>query len=373
MKMRTGTFRRWFLAASLFCCTALGAQPREEIRYQRGSVIQMMIEHPMYMFNDEIAAVFRKLPLSERFNDHNLGVKVVKFATQEYSDQERSIASFIRQVSLGNRAVAKWFDWDRTTGRFDMELIKERGLYNADLLDREMAAASIRGSAILSDAGENLIRNTYLVMSDICYKGKYSNKEEHMNSTGRESSFDVKIVSYIFQLNWSDDELYEFYVTCYENGVKDFVGMAKQYGFTFKAKVETDYGECSRSISQSKLMERVVARCLDINMAKLQTAYPDFRIKSPVVSVEPVRAGIGLKEGITPNGLFEVLEMSVDEKGVATYERVGTVKPVAGKIWDNRYMADEDDSAESKLGATEFERVSGGGFFPGMLIREIKK
>ena len=369
--MKPGTFKLSFFCILFFFINIANAQELSEVKYQRGSVIQMMIEHPMYMFNDEVASAFKKLPISERFNNHNLGVKIVKFAAQEFSDQQSNISSFINQVNLGGRAVAKWFNWNKHTGAFNMDLIKERGLYNANALDKELAALNIRGSAILSDAGEKLIPNTYLIMSDICYKGKYSNKEEDMNYVKDTHSFDVKIVSYIYQLNWDNDKLNEFY-SVYYNGATDFINKVNQYNFTFRAKVETDYSEMSNHISQTTLIERVVARCLDINMAKLQRAYPDFRIKALITSTEPIQAEIGLKECITSNSLFEVLEMNVDSKGIVTYNRVGIVSPIEGKIWDNRYMADEEDTPLSKLKATTFKVIKGKNFYPGMVIREIE-
>ena len=52
------------------------------------------------------------------------------------------------------------------------------------------------------------------------------------------------------------------------------------------------------------------------------------------------------------------------------YEKVGVIRPVKGKIKDNRYMATEEESVDAALDATEFEVVSGKNFFAGMLIRE---
>ena len=349
----------------------LQAQNLSEAKYQRGSVIHIMIEHPMYMFNDEIASAFKRIPLSERFNNHNLGVKVVKFATQEFTDQQGYISSFTKQTKLGNRAIAKWFNWDKGTGKFNMELIKERGLYNANTLDRLIASRSMRGNAILQDMGENLIPNTYLLMSDICYKGDYSNKEKDKDLIGKKRSFDVKITTYIYQLNWSEEQLYEFYGKYY-SGSTDFINQPS-YGFDYKAKIETSYGEKSSDITQSELIERVVARCLDINIAKLQKIYPDFRIKATMTSSDPIQADLGLKEGLTPNDKYEVLECEVDDDGIVTYKRVGIIKPVEGKIWDNRYMAAEENTEGSKLGYTTFEKVSGGDFYPGMIVREVEK
>jgi len=51
---------------------------------------------------------------------------------------------------------------------------------------------------------------------------------------------------------------------------------------------------------------------------------------------------------------------------------VGVIRPVKDKIWDNRYMAAEEKAENATLGFTTFEKVSGGSFYPGMLIREMK-
>lgn len=373
--MKNGIFSCIQLVVALMSFAgSLSAQEYfDKDKYQRCSVISMMIEHPMYMFNDEIAKAFRELPVQDRFNDHNLGVSVVRFASQEYTDQTELIYSFIDHVHLGNRAVAKWFCYDKQTGSFSMDLIKERGFYNANLFDRELAEATLRKNSILRDAGEKLISNTYLIMNDICFDGKYSARENEQHSGIFEKKrFKVKIVSYIFQLEWNDDDLYTFY-SDYYSGVDDFVNMKQQYRFVFRAKVESDYQETTSFTSQAILIKKTIARCLDINFAKLQKAYPDFQIKAVLRTTDPLTADIGVKEGVVDSDLYEVLEKQEDERGVVTFKRVGTVKPVNGKIWDNRYMAAEEQLKNADIGFTTFKKVSGGDFHAGMFLREVNK
>ena len=111
---------------------------------------------------------------------------------------------------------------------------------------------------------------------------------------------------------------------------------------------------------------------LDENVADLQKKYEQFKIKAPIVSVEPaIKVEIGLKEGITEDSRFEVLEAQ-EKDGRVVYKRVGTVRPVKGKIWDNRFMAAEEMAYGADFGATTFKKESGGDFYPGLLIRQIK-
>ncbi len=61
-----------------------------------------------------------------------------------------------------------------------------------------------------------------------------------------------------------------------------------------------------------------------------------------------------------------------EEDGMTTYKRVGIIKPIKDKIWDNRFLAEFEEENENRvLTATEFEKVSGGDFYPGLLVREI--
>lgn len=137
-------------------------QGEEANTYERSSIHVMMIKHQNQRFDDIIEQVFLQTPFPERFNNHNLGVKVVTFAEHK-DDQSANIQSFADQVNLGQKMVAKWFNRDKQTGSFNMELIKERSLYNANQQQTNVARASIRGMALLEDAGELLIHNTYLV------------------------------------------------------------------------------------------------------------------------------------------------------------------------------------------------------------------
>ena len=120
------------------------------------------------------------------------------------------------------------------------------------------------------------------------------------------------------------------------------------------------------------MIRKVCTRAIDKNVALLQKKYEEFKVKTPLYTTEPVAAKIGLKEDITIDSRFEVLEMVEKEDGRTEYKRVGVIKPIKGRIWDNRFMAEfEDENKGADLNATEFEVVNGSGFYPGMLIREI--
>ncbi len=371
----------------------------EDYQYERNSLCILLIKHYDQVHEDIVADVFQDIPFPERFNNHALGVRSIGFQGIQ-GEMSEKIKSFCQQENVGQKMVSKWFNRDKNSGSFNMELIKERGLYNATQTQQNVARSTMRDLSLLEDAGENLIKNTFLVVNDVEYydlhkkltpiakkritdsKGlktyKYYSKTRNYGST---RGFIVQITTYLFRLKWNEDDAGIFYNSYYtENGAKD-----RDKVLSFKqdaGRWEMDYvgknfcfeeGLEREKLNEPKsLLAKLSTRALDKNIALLQHAYSDFRIKAPLVSVEPLKAYVGLKEDVTPESKFEVLERVIDKEGRLSYKRVGIIKPKAGRpIWDNRYMPDDED-VDAKLGYTEFEKVSGGKFFPGMLIRETE-
>lgn len=388
--LRRKTILTAFMVAFPFFCHA---QENEGCDYERSSMHSMMIKHLNEKYADLVEEVFSQIPFPERFNNHDLGVKVISFAESQ-EEQLANIEDFVKQVNLGKKMVSKWFDRNKDTGSFDMNLIKQRGFYNASVGKRSEARASIRGKALLEDAGENLINNTYLLVNDMSYQSKGSGNWILKSIVGAYTGninriqkayqgvggFEVTIKSYLFRLRWNDDIAMDFYTKYYtENGIVDN-GKVKSFKADTDSYVMNFVGETICTIKKKEFtalkdpkeyLLMVTKQAIDQNIAQLQHQYPDFRIKAPLLSVSPLKADVGVKEGIDDNTRFEVLEREITEEGKVKYERVGVIRPIKGKVKDNRYMITESESENAKLDATEFEVVSGKDFAVGMLIREM--
>ena len=139
-------------------------------------------------------------------------------------------------------------------------------------------------------------------------------------------------------------------------------------------------------------MLKVCTRAIDKSIVKLQRAYDEFKVNVPIGNInlddKTVEVPIGLKEGINEKSQFDVLMKVQNEDGTYSYDRVGRLQPVEGKIWDNRFGAledalaiaegakkvDDDDEGEGdvSLTATTFKILSGANrIVPGCLVREV--
>ena len=95
------------------------------------------------------------MPVPDKFNDHNLAVrsfessakKVKKAADNKKKDIQNmsDIQAFFEAESTAKGIVSKWFNRDAATGLCNMDLISERGFYDASQLDIRLAEQSTRG------------------------------------------------------------------------------------------------------------------------------------------------------------------------------------------------------------------------------------
>lgn len=413
----TGTIKTAIILLLLSAALSSTAQDRD--RYRRSSIYSILINHTDQRFSEDIRQAFLKIPVPDKYNDHNLSVKVVtldKKLSGASSDKENEhITEFLDSNQIASRLVGRWFNRDIYTGECNMDLVKERGLYDATEFDKEIAARSVRGTALLEDAGEDLIGNTFVLVNDIRYVDKskatmwvgiglailgagagaalaangasfsqlnsFNQATQNLATTIQNiKGFKVKINTFLYRLVWDDEVASAFYEHQYSNTPDEAKRLAFEaaragYRLEYVGKVESRAGETSyvgvNLYDPQAMVRKVCQRALDENIVDLQTKFEAFRTRTPILTSEPITASIGLKEGVSKKSKFEVLERVEKEDGTISYKRVGVIAPDPNLIWDNRYMAVEEGAPNSLLGKTTFRKVSGSVPMPGMLIREM--
>ena len=399
------------IAIGLVVSIAISVQAQEtDANYRRSSIYSVLVNHTDQQFASEIKEAFLQIPVPDKFNDHNLSVKVLnldkKLSGASSEKENPLITEFLNNNKVASRLVGRWFNRDFFTGQCNMELVKERGLYNATEFDKQLASRSARGMAMLQDAGEDLIGNTFVLVNDIRYVDKNkgaktassilkvfgsiaaaytgTNIDDLTDNIGDMvetiKGFKVKINTFLYKLEWSDDIATQFYQDQY-GAVPDptkkanFDAARGNYKLKYVGKVESSGGTTSfLGINEDQpvvMVRKACQRASDENVVDLQRNYEEFRTKSPLVSVEPITAFVGMKEGVTAKSKFEVLEVVELENGKHKYNRVGVIQPIENLIWDNRFMAVEEGAQGATLGFTTFRKVSGKDFSKGMLIREM--
>jgi hypothetical protein len=415
--------RGLFLFIAIMMTCSLEADNRSKVveDYNRSSLYTISMLHPGTGMYDQIYETMLNVSVPERFNDHNLSLRLI-VSQGKADDQERvkQVEDFLKCNKVAKRLVSKWFNRDKNDGAFDMQLVKDRGNYNATIEDVNLAMQSIRGKAILEDAGEQLINNTFVLVNDITYVDKHSkadgvksvfqaislvgnimsaaqgNKTSGSGSslqgvgqlgdaiTSLVAGFTVRMKSHLFQLVWNDSIAGTFYSQYYYD--KNTIDQDKKRAYLrdnklFQLKYVGSYEATSSKTvlhglkNNGDVFMKVLTRAIDENIVQLRKKFEIFKITAPLYEIASdgmIHIHIGLKEGVSSSSKNEVLERLVDDEGRITYHRKGVIRPVKGKIWDNRFMATEEGADGANLNFTSFEVVSGKDFYPGMLVREIK-
>ena len=378
---------------TLLCvCAVIAAQAQSNLEYRRNSLATMLVYHPEDEFGGEIYKAFDSLPIPDKYDDHTIaGMRIInnrsiwgvqrrdsgyfkatyghQLTAQELQKNARHTEDLLNQKQMAKYMVAKWFGLTGKTveeATFNTKLIQLRGQYNANDVDVALALQTTRGLASLSDAGEELLHNTFVLVNDITYitaEQEAAAAKAAMSviggildgltggTGGRDlakaagqiadsfTGFKVKTHSYLYQLEWND------------------------------------------SIARTELVRTICARSMDKNIVALAKQYEDFKVKTPVYSVltnergkvEGYAAKIGMKEGISETSKFQVVQRIQDpETGKTKYKYVATVKPKKGQIWDNRYNAVLEEADGATLPYTTFVKTAGGEILPGMLLIEGK-
>lgn len=370
--------------------------------YRRSSLYSVLIRHSKAEYGATIDSVFMEMQLPDKFNNHDVEPKsfessqskAVKFSSKKIGDVKKDanlkdIDAFMKENGTPNALVAKWFNMNRATGECNMDLIFERGYYDASAVSIEEADASVRGRASLADGGMDLIDNTFMIVNDITFIDHGKNSEEankwitgigslvggaysavtgddDMGKTISSASaltgelvseiagFKVNIITYLYRLDWDKEKLDRFFNDywspegCPDPARLEAFNASDFYTMSYVGYTKTSAENLSsKTFSKRPLQEqfmRVCSRAVDKAVVELQREYDEFKVKVPIYSVNEdgtVDIKIGLKEGVNGKSRYEVL-IADYSNGPVEYKRVGMLKPVENMIWDNRFGALEE-------------------------------
>lgn len=364
-----------------------------------------MITNPSRQNEEDIKSYFVDKLTPDKYNNHNLDERFIS-ASAEKSELD-NIVEHLNRNKIAHQLISKWFSRS-PKGDFNMKMIKNRGYYDASVMNIKKAQNSVKGNAILAQAGEELVGNTFILIND----SKYINKEDVgkvangaitmlSNRLGLLGSLVAKTAvqtmakgyivstnSHLFKLVWDAETQQRFYDELYfdasemtpankaeiERKIAAFDNadfFALDYIGTDKSSADVQ-STAFTTKTNGELIGRATIKTIDNIISKLQAEYDVFKTKTPIFEGDPLSAKIGLKEGVTAKTKFEVLEKQLGEDGTTSYVKVGLVKVDSNySIWDNRYGADEENKSQ-ETDRTYFKPISGSEFFPGQLLRQLK-
>lgn len=421
--------KRFFAFLFLFLTMHLNVLAQNSAKYSRSSLHVMMIEDPMMAKGEIIANTFRSMDFPEKYDNHLLKERYANVIGQ-VSDMtkagipgfklkgiEGKIENYFKQKRIANQLVGKWFNRD-ANGVMNMDLIKQRGLYNATEDDASDAAMLEKGFAALEYSGLELLGNTFVVLeyfefidNEKVAKPLYETTKAAINKQDipdlakklalkaaeaaykKAEGYNVWTHAYLYQLEWNDSIQQIFKNRCWigDNNKDKLSEEEKQQRiqafenpdmfnlkFVGKAKATTLITQFKTKRSESDVIKESTVRSVNKVYVKLQKKYDVFKTKTPFYEFakkgKVCNAKIGMKEGLKGGEKFDVLIPKYTAKGGTKYAKKGTVKVNKKAIWDNRYYVTRPPELDKKdaIQATSFKGCKKGWDELILLLRQQK-
>lgn len=202
--------------------------------------------------------------------------------------------------------------------------------------------------------------------------------------------FAVMECTYLYQLQWDEATQNTFYSQYYtETGDSAKIAAFWADSTTFKLKyigmmptttnnATAFHAGAYAHLSQEEQITITCSRTLEDAINNLQSENGEFRVYTPITSVETnpkgktigVIAPIGMKEGVDAKKKYNLMEKTV-VKGRTVYKLVEGNLKADKDVWDNRYVGEViTPEANTQVGTTFKTKKE---VYPGMLLIESDK
>lgn len=407
--------KRKALQMFLMLCIGTGLLPAQNLAgsdygetetYRRSSLCLILLTHKGTQYAEQMAQQFLQIPLPERYNEHNLTIRVLSASGKQ---NKNDIDYKLYSNDIAKDLVKKWFNYNSYTRTMNMDLIHQRGGYNASYEDLLRAENTERGVALLSEEGDELLQNTFVLVCDMDYYDKaqtgqilagilaassymldaYAQEQYRKGDTNAATyselgstlamggaavaadmgGFAVNMKAYLYRLKWNDelkDKMYSKFwidesypISERINRQNDFESDKSSFGLEYIGM----YRERSeRTVFKSqndlnKVIREVCATTINKGIENLAKNYPIFKPKTSFYcDGSNLYAYIGTKEGVKSSSKYEILETQ-KKKGEITYKRVGMATPTS--VWNNSNIDFSNDTDYSQYKGTEFALSKG--------------
>jgi len=365
--------------------------------YARSSISYLLLDFENEPYADYLRRAITTTSVPSKFDNNNLSKKIMK-APYFHSNTTTGKAEKIRRALIAENYaidVVKYWWKIKDDGSYSTSLIQSRGEYNATDDAVETADASKVGRAKIGDSGLKLIGNSYVMVLD--YEGIKTMQEiyDAQDAAAREAAkknktefkpvkrvkngFTGKVTSFLFKINYTDTVQGYFDYSFVDEKTIDLEKLNQIFDKVYSPfKYVTSENEpvdgtqpnpgefLAPTVQKSKdqLMVKLVNDGIQKSIEKIEKRIEAFRVKTPVTNLDPIRAKIGTKEGLTHERRYFVWQYVENGSGNIVARKKGVIR--AQKVVNNK-LDELGNTRESS-----FYQVGGGKITEGMTLQERK-
>lgn len=347
--------------------------------YDRSSITVFYMKFPGENHASEVEAKFPEVKFTDKYYNNNLDALVFEapFTRGDASVvPTKAIESFLLQKGVSKSIVSKWYN-RKDDGSMDLDLIFDRGMFNATDAQYIKAQATKRGDNILKDYGNRLIEKSYILVLD--YQNVLTMKEAKVEKM---KGWKATVNGYLYKVKFNEETqnaLYDCWIypedspAVRQEKIKkfqelnipiEFVTQTVVYATASQPTEDTQLGKLIKQKTEDQLLTELVQKGYDESLYYLEMKHEDFMVKTTIHQVRPIRAKIGLKEGLKCDHRYFAYEYVYNEKTNSVEPRFRGVIRATSKIVDNRQVAKGD------MPTSQFYQTAGRRLREGYLIRQ---
>jgi len=367
-----------------------------EENYDRSGLTYLLLNFNNDRYADYLRNASAKIVVPSKFDNNILSETYISGSyyrdehsqgVSNLSDTKSKIQEKLIESRLNYKLLEFWWGI-HADGSYTANTIQERGIYNATDFDVSKADGSKIGRAQLGDAGEQLIGNSYIFVYDIkgiktmteiydaqdaAAKAKAEKDKTEFKPVNRtKNGFKGEIVAYLYRLAYNDTIQAYFFESFSDESTIDIDKFNTIYNNVSQPIKYVSYTTASAEGTQmnanpiqkttQELFDKLVNDGISSAISSFEQSLEQFRVKTPIVNASPIKAKVGIKEGITTDRRFFVWEYIEKSNGETDAKRAGIVR--------SRYVHDNRNDELGNMGTTNFYQVSGGRIREGMILQE---
>ena len=363
-------------AAFPYLLAAQTAKNYVSSKYDRNSLTFIGLDYNENL-SEPVIKVLAKQTAPDKYYDNSIPENIIKTGVKRDSmlgfpvpATEQQLVRWLNDHKVGQQILSVWFN-RQPDGSFNVDKLKERGLFNANDNDLLVASASKRGESSLMDMGMELVNRSYVLVFDyygIMSMAQSYQKQETPQDKRIMNGFQSELQTFLLKLDFSDSVAANFFqkywtstddpqrdakVAAFEKAEFPFQFMKRQY--TSATATQYNPGQVLAPKVQKtdeEMIDQMVKMSIESILTTVENQKQEFRVKAMVSDVRPIRAKIGKKEGLKFDQRYFVMENQTNSKGEITSKRVAVIKSM--KVVDNRKVT----SGQTEPSA--FYQIAGG-------------
>lgn len=350
--------------------------------YNRSSLTVLYLDFSTGNYWFDAKSKIENVVFSDKYDNNNLGALLLNpsFTRNTVPDNnlQKAIENDLMSIEVGKKIISKWYN-RKPDGSMDMELVHERGRFTATDADFLRAQTSKRGNAALEEFGNRLINLSYILVVDI-------NDIKTMDEVGFKEmkGWQASVTGFLYRIDFNNEIRNAFYETwIYEDDTPEVKSQKIQAFESLNIPIVPILQKQVKLVSSQpvgdkgialffapkttdELLQELVQKSYDEMIYRIEMEVEEFKVKTNLYDVRPLRAKIGLKEGLKTDNRFFVYEYVYNaKKNIAVPKRRGVIRASSkSKIVDNRKVA---------MGNTEmshFYQVHGRKLEPGFTLQQ---